>query len=65
MALELDRKTILEREVKNLEETIDKMHVAIENSKLDLAATKLIKESLEDSIKTLPEQQEIKLIKPN
>ena len=37
------------------------MHIAIENSKLDLAATKLIRDSLLSYLESIPEQQEILL----
>jgi hypothetical protein len=55
-AVKLDRKTVLTKEIANLDDAIEKMGVAIENSKLDLEATKLIKDSLEDSVKALPDQ---------
>ena len=61
MAIELDTRTVLKKEVENLGENIDKMHITIENSKLDLAATKLIRDSLLSYLESIPEQQEILL----
>jgi|TARA_R110002051_G_scaffold203634_4_gene270001 hypothetical protein len=52
----LEMRGVLIKEIENLTDTIKKMGIAIENSKLDLQAAKIIKESLEDSVKTLPDQ---------
>tara|TARA_R100000655_G_scaffold109975_2_gene166740 strand:+ start:391 stop:573 length:183 start_codon:yes stop_codon:yes gene_type:complete len=57
----LNQATILEREIENLTTAIEKMADAIENSKLDLEATKVIKESLESQLKQIIVQTEIEI----
>ena len=59
--MSLDPATILEREIENLTTAIEKMSDAIENSKLDLGATKVIKESLESQLKQIIVQTEIEI----
>jgi hypothetical protein len=55
-ANKLMRREVLVKEIENLDDAIAKMGIAIENSKLDLDAAKLIKDSLEESVKRLPDQ---------
>ena len=59
--MSLDPSTILKREIENLTTAIEKMSDAIENSKLDLGATKVIKESLESQLKQIIVQTEIEI----
>jgi|TARA_R110000824_G_scaffold51312_1_gene143216 hypothetical protein len=57
----LDVRTILSAEVDSLSETILKMDIAIENSKLDLAAAIIIKDSIQSQLESIPEQELIQL----
>lgn len=59
MSEEPSRTEILQAEVVKLTEIISKIEEALVVTSADLKATKLIKESLEDTIKGLPEQKEI------
>ena len=57
--LELDQKAVIQKEIEHLNEIINKLSLVIENSKLDLASTKIIRETLIEIEKKLPTQGEI------
>lgn len=54
-----DRRKILEIEISKMRELIQRIEEAIETSKLDLQMSNVVMDSLEDSLKALPEQTEI------
>jgi|TARA_R110002051_G_scaffold22406_2_gene58006 hypothetical protein len=57
--IELEVKVVLNKEIEHLNEIIKKLSMLIENSTLDLASTKIIRNTLIEIEKELPTQSEI------